>query len=94
MKKVLILIAAVGLFACSQKDKGFEITVNLIGANGQVLLEKIESSQWIPVDTATIVDGTAVLKGKVVVPEDHYLSVVGQQGKMILFVENTAMKVT
>lgn len=94
MKKVLILIAVVGLFACSQKDKGFEITVNLIGANGQVLLEKIESSQWIPVDTATIVDGTAVLKGKVVVPEDHYLSVVGQQGKMILFVENTAMKVT
>lgn len=94
MKKVLFFIAAVALFACSRQEKGFEITVNLEGAEGQILLEKRGASQWIPVDTADIVDGTAVLKGEVVVPEDHYLSVMGQRAKTILFVENTEMTVS
>jgi peroxiredoxin len=94
MKKVLFFIAAVALFACSRQEKGFEITVNLEGAEGQILLEKRGASQWIPVDTADILDGTAVLKGEVVVPEDHYLSVMGQRAKTILFVENTEMTVS
>lgn len=94
MKKVLIFIAAVVLIACSKQEKGFEITVNLEGAEGQILLEKRGDSQWIPVDTADIVDGTAVLKGEVVVPEDHYLSVMGERAKTILFVENTKMTVS
>jgi peroxiredoxin len=94
MKKVLVLIAAVAFFACSQQEKGFEITVNLEGAEGQILLEKRGASQWIPVDTADIVDGTAVLKGEVVTPEDHYLSVLGQRAKTILFVENSKMTVS
>jgi peroxiredoxin len=94
MKKVLFFIAAVALFACSRQEKGFEITVNLEGAEGQILLEKRGASHWIPVDTAEIVDGTAVLKGEVVVPEDHYLSVMGQRAKTILFVENTKMTVS
>lgn len=94
MKKVLVFIAAVAFFACSQQEKGFEITVNLEGAEGQILLEKRGASQWIPVDTANIVDGTAVLKGEVTVPEDHYLSVMGQRAKTILFVENAKMTVT
>ncbi|MGC9354007.1 MAG: redoxin domain-containing protein [Mariniphaga sp.] len=94
MKKILVFIAAVALFACSRQEKGFEITVNLEGAEGQILLEKRGASQWIPVDTADIVDGTAVLKGEVVVPEDHYLSVMGQRAKTILFVENTEMTVS
>lgn len=94
MKKVLVFMAAVAFFACSQQEKGFEITVNLEGAEGQILLEKRGSSQWIPVDTADIVDGTAVLRGEVTVPEDHYLSVLGQRAKTILFVENTKMNVS
>ncbi len=94
MKKVLIFIAAVAFFACSQQEKGFEITVNLEGAEGQILLEKRGASEWIPIDTADIVDGAAVLKGEVVTPEDHYLSVLGQRAKTILFVENTEMTVS
>jgi peroxiredoxin len=94
MKKVLIFIAAIAFFACSKQEKGFEITVNLEGAEGQILLEKRGASQWIPVDTAEIVDGTAVLKGEVATPEDHYLSVMGQRAKTILFVENTEMTVS
>jgi peroxiredoxin len=94
MKKVLVFITAVALFACSRQEKGFEITVNLEGAEGQILLEKRGSSQWLPVDTADIVDGTAVLKGEVTIPEDHYLSVMGQRAKTILFVENAKMTVS
>jgi peroxiredoxin len=94
MKKVLFFIAAVAFFACSMQEKGFDITVNLEGAEGQILLEKRGASQWIPVDTADIVDGKAVLKGEVVTPEDHYLSVMGQRAKTILFVENTEMTVS
>lgn len=94
MKKILFFIATVALFACGRQEKGFEITVKLEGAEGQILLEKRGVSQWIPVDTADIVDGTAVLKGEVTVPEDHYLSVMGQRAKTILFVENAKMTVT
>lgn len=94
MKKVLVFIAAIAFFACSRQEKGFEITVNLEGAEGQILLEKRGASQWIPVDTADIVDGTAVLKGEVATPEDHYLSVLGQRAKTILFVENAKMAVS
>jgi peroxiredoxin len=94
MKKVLVFIAAIVFFACSRQEKGFEITVNLEGAEGQILLEKRGSSQWIPLDTADILDGTAVLKGEVDTPEDHYLSVLGQRAKTILFVENAKMTVS
>jgi peroxiredoxin len=94
MKKALILIAVVAFFACSRQQTGYEITVNLEGAEGQILLEKRGTSQWIPVDTADIVDGKAILKGEVSFPEDHYISVFGQRPKAIIFVENEKMTVT
>lgn len=94
MKKVLIFAVAVALFACGRQQDGFQINVSLEGAEGQVLLEKRDNSQWIPVDTADIVDGKAVLTGEVNFPEDHYLSVMGQRAKTIIFVENRQMNVT
>ncbi|WP_206610911.1 TlpA disulfide reductase family protein [Mariniphaga sediminis] len=93
MKKFFVLLLMVAFFACNQKQKGFEIKVDLKGAEGQVLLEKRGESQWVPVDTAEIINGVAVLKGQVDVPEDHYLSVLGQRGKTIVFVENKDMTV-
>ena len=93
MKKFFVLLLMVAFFACTQKQKGFEIKVDLKGAEGQVLLEKRGESQWVPVDTAEIINGVAVLKGQVDVPEDHYLSVLGQRGKTIVFVENKDMSV-
>ncbi len=94
MKRKLIFIALIALFACSKQEKGYEITVKLDNAEGQVLLERIDESKWVQVDTADIVDGTAILKGKVEIPEDYYLSIIGQRAKTILFVENTKMTVT
>ena len=93
MRKLLVVILSVGLFACSQQ-KGYKITVKLDGAEGNVLLEQRGASQWIGVDTAEIVDGVAVLEGEVEFPGMYYLSVNGQRNKAIIFVENTNMTVT
>lgn len=93
MRKIIILAALIAVFACSRKQEGYEIKVNLEGAEGSVLLERRGEAGWIPVDTAEITDGTAVLQGEVTYPEDHYLSVLGQRPKTILFVENTQMEV-
>ena len=93
MKKFLVLILGVALFACTQKQTGFKIDVKLEGAEGKILLEKRGPAAWIPVDTADVVEGVAVLEGEVDVPGDYYLSVVGQHPKTIVFVENTKMTV-
>ncbi len=93
MKKFLVLVLAVALFACSQEE-GFKIKVNLEGAEGKVILEERSAGAWIPVDTADIVDGTAVLSGKVEIPTPYYLSVLGNRAKTLIFVENADMTVT
>jgi peroxiredoxin len=93
MKKYLVVILAVALFACSQQT-GFKIDVNLEGAEGQVLLEQRVSGEWVSVDTADIVDGIAILEGEIDVPGDYYLSVLGQRAKTMVFVENTQMTIT
>lgn len=92
MKKIVVLILAVALFACTQ-EKGFEISVNLEGLDGQVLLEERGAGAWIPVDTADVVDGIAVLEGEVAMPTAYYLSVMGQRAKTLIFVENAKMTV-
>ncbi len=92
MKRILILVLVLMIFACTQQ-KGFEIKVDIEGANGKVLLEKRGTEAWIPIDTADIVDGVAVLKGEVEMPGDYYLSFVGQRDKILVFVENAKMSV-
>ena len=93
MKKILILILSIALFACTQ-PKGFKINVNLEGADGQILLEQRISGQWVSVDTADIIDGTAVLEGEVDYPGVYYISVAGERAKTMVFVENTTMNVS
>lgn len=93
MKKILIVMLGVTLFACTQQ-KGFEIKVDIKGAEGKILLEQRGTDDWIAVDTADIVDGVAVLEGEVEMPGDYYLSFPGQRNKMLIFVENSKMTVT
>lgn len=93
MKKYLILAIGIVLFACTQQ-KGYKITVTLEGAEGQILLEQRGADGWIPVDTAAIAGGVAVLEGEVEYPGEYYLSVLGQRAKAIIFVENAKMAVT
>ncbi len=93
MKKFLFIALAVVLFACSEKQPGFSIKVQLDGANGKVILEKNDGGSLAPVDTADIVDGVALLKGAVEYPRELYLSVMGQRERAMIFVENTKMNV-
>lgn len=93
MKKFLIVALSILLFACSEKQPGFSIKVQLDGANRKILLERDDGGSLVPVDTADIVNGVAVLKGAVEYPQELYLSVLGQRQKAIIFVENTKMKV-
>lgn len=93
MKKYLVFILAVALFACSQQS-GFEIDVQLEGAEGQIILEERVAGVWNSVDTAEVVDGVALLTGEVNYPGAYYLSVAGQRAKTMVFVENAKLKVT
>jgi hypothetical protein len=60
MKKFLVLILGIALFACTQKQKGFNIQVQLEGAEGKILIEKRGPGALVPVDTADIVEGVAM----------------------------------
>ena len=93
MKKILVLILGVAIFACTQ-EKGFEIKVDIQGAEGKVVLEQRGTDAMVSIDTADIVNGEAVLKGEVEMPGDYYLSILGQRGRMLVFVENSKMTVT
>ncbi len=93
MKKLLVLILGLAIFACTQK-KGYEIKVDIKGAEGKVLLEQRGVDAMVPIDTADIVNGVAVLTGEVDMPGDYYLSILGERGKMLIFVENSKMTIT
>jgi len=93
MKKLFILLITVALFSCSKQD-GYKIKVKLEGAEGQVVLEEREGRQWIGIDTADVVDGVALLTGKVDMPTLYYLSVSGKRGKAFVFVENKNMEIS
>src|SRR5690554_6909894 len=93
MKKILFLAIAVGFFACNRQPEGYEINVNLSGAEGSFLLERRGDTGWIPVDTAEVSEGKAVFHGKVDYPEELYFSVLGDRAKTVLFVENTEMTI-
>ena len=81
------------MFACTQQT-GYKISVNLEGADGQLLLEKRGTGAWVPIDTVDLVNGVAVFEGEVEHPEDYYLSILGQRNKTIVFVENAKMTIT
>lgn len=93
MKKFFVLVLALALFSCTQKE-GFKINVNLDGAQGKVILEDNIEGEWIPIDTADVVDGVAVLESEVAMPSAYYLSLAGQRAKALIFVENANMTVT
>ncbi len=93
MKKYLIPVLGVILFACTQQ-KGFKIEVNLEGADGQMVLEQRMSGEWVLIDSATVVDGKAILEGELELPGIYYVSLAGQRAKALIFVENSNIKMT
>jgi peroxiredoxin len=92
MKNLLILSLLLLGFACSQQ-KGYKIEVALDGAEGTIVLEQREGNRFVVKDSASIVDGKAVLQGEVAFPEIYFISVQGMNQRGLIFVENVKMKV-
>lgn len=66
MKKLLLLVCTLGIFACQQKQEGFTINGTLQGdaEGGKVLLQE-NNENATTLDSAIVKDGKFVLKGKV-----------------------------
>lgn len=94
MRKIVFFIAALAVIACNRQQDGFKIKVEIEGAEGNVLLEKRGGQNLVPVDTAEIEDGVAVLEGETDYPQDYYLSLEGDRNKSLVFVENENITVT
>ncbi|MDD4639007.1 MAG: DUF4369 domain-containing protein, partial [Bacteroidales bacterium] len=90
MKKFLILAAFAGIFACTPKHDGYTISGTITGDS--ITATKIfmaNSSRSNPFrDTADIVDGKFVFKGKVTTPEYYNLTIEGKKDRLPFFVEN------
>ena len=93
MSKLFAIVLMALAFGCT-KPGGYQIEVVLDGATGKVFLEQREGRNFVPSDTAEIVDGVALLTGNVEFPDIYYLNVEGMNQRAVLFVENTKMKVT
>jgi peroxiredoxin len=93
MKNLVIIGLLMLGFACTT-EKGYKIEVELTGAEGVILLEQRDGNRFVVKDSATIVDGKAVLKGSVEIPEMYFLSLEGVNQRGLIFVENVKMKVT
>lgn len=74
MKKILFIIAAMLMLSGCNKDKQVEITLNLDNAENQsVYLFKTIDNQSVCIDSAVIVDKTAVLKATPADPQITYV---------------------
>lgn len=93
MKRLLFVVLLLGVLSCS-KTPVYNITVNLEGATGTVLLEQTLDGNMVAKDSAVLVNGSAVLSGMVDHPDMYYLSIRGERRKMILFLENSDITVT
>jgi len=90
MKKLLILAAFAGIFACTPKHDGYTINGTITGDS--ITATKVfmaNTSRANPImDTADIVDGKFVFQGKVTTPEFYYITLEGGKAKLRIFVEN------
>jgi len=91
MKKHLVLLfaLALGLMACN-KTESFKVNVSLKNGNDQILyLQKMVENTPIVIDSAVIVNETAVLTATVDNPQILYLlKVKGKRGSMPFFADN------
>lgn len=90
MKKLLILAAFAGIFACTPKHDGYTINGTITGDS--ITATKVfmaNSSRTNPImDTADIVDGKFVFQGKVTTPEYYIITIEGKKDRLPIFVEN------
>ena len=90
-KHFLFLLAAVmGLAACTEKETGFQVTVNLKNGNDQmVYLQKYVDNAPVVIDSAIIQEENAVLNAPIGDVQTLYaLKVKDMRGSMPFFADN------
>ncbi|MDR2926737.1 MAG: AhpC/TSA family protein [Cytophagaceae bacterium] len=95
MKKLLLgLIISVSL-SISCASKGYKITGQFENdATGQVFLSKLGADGVERIDSARLVDGTFTFEGNADMVEAFFIEIENQRNPILLFVENTNLKVT
>ncbi|MEN6619915.1 MAG: TlpA disulfide reductase family protein [Rikenellaceae bacterium] len=96
MKKLFILAALLGIFACTApKHDGYTIEGTITGdsvSTGKVYLTNFSRTEPIK-DTTDLVDGKFVFEGKIVTPESYAISIEGIKGRISLFLDNSQIKI-
>ncbi len=95
MKKVLFMVLAVAMFACTPKESGYVIEGTVTGegiTDGKAYLVNFSRAEVLK-DTADFVDGKFTFKGKVVTPEYYGITFDGIKGRIDVFVENAKITV-
>lgn len=93
MKK-LLLIAAAAVFFISCSSEKFKIEGNIENATDQmVFLKTMVGNELVTTDSTTMKGGLFTLTGSVEVPDLYAIDFEQQQDRLILFVENSEIKI-
>ena len=97
MKNILFSLSIAAflslLVSCMQtEEKGFTLDVTLSDTdNTWLILQQYTDGDWVKFDSAEMIAGKAVLKGKLDMPEMFYIALKGTRSYMPVFVENGDM---
>lgn len=98
MKKILLLVAAVGvLVSCNKSETEYVLTGTIEGiADGKTVIIEVQDSlgQLKPIDTAKIEKGKFTFTGVAKEPAMHLIQVEGTQGKVPFILENGDIEMT
>lgn len=96
MKRILILLAGVMLFACSPKGDGFTISGTISGEGGDgVEVYLTNTSRAVPIrDTVIAKDGKFTFTGVVTTPEFYIISIEDVEGSRQFFLANEELTIT
>ncbi len=94
MNKFFLAVAGISILA-SCSNKGFELSGTITGfSGGTVYLEQRIDKAYIPVDSVSTADGSFTFTGKVDIPDVYYISIPGQGGRSMIFLENSRVNLS
>lgn len=90
------MLVMLAVFACKPKHDGYIIEGTISGdsiTDGKAYLSNYSSREPIK-DTVDFTGGKFEFRGKVITPERYTISVEGVKGRLILFLDNSTIKIT
>jgi peroxiredoxin len=95
MKKIILIfaVAAILLSCTGKKGNQFKITGVVKGAEaGMVYLQKMDSTGWVTMDSATVKNSEFEFRGKVDSPDRWNLTIKGKDAMFPFFLENSDIR--